>query len=228
MQLRLVEEGVEACRNNDFEKGVSYFDEALLKEPDHIEALYNRARALSRLGKLKKSLADFRRLTELQPENASFIGDYAVSLHLNEKNDEAAAQFELALKLDSNNPYRYSSRAFFKDRIGDLKGAIEDYEKAIALDPEDAIALNNKGLVEEKLGYTDKAQQSFKQSNDLVGYQPPQSDKVHEDVQTNKSPEEADVPLTRMSVVRSIFTKDGFRDFRKFSASFLSGKKDRK
>jgi tetratricopeptide (TPR) repeat protein len=89
------------------------------------------------------------------------------------KNDEEAlAEFDRAINLDPKNPYRFSSRAYFRDRIGDLKGAIEDYERAIELDPEDAVAYNNKGLLEEKLGYQERAKSSFSKADDLIGYSP--------------------------------------------------------
>src|SRR5690606_41157446 len=77
-----------------------------------------------------------------------------------------------ALDMDPDNPYRYASRAFLKDRIGDLHGAIADYERAIEMDPEDGISINNKGLVEEKLGYQDRAKASFQKADELVGYKP--------------------------------------------------------
>ena len=39
----------------------------------------------------------------------------------------------------------------------------------IELDPEDAIILNNLGLAEQKLGYTARARERFKNSDDLLG-----------------------------------------------------------
>jgi tetratricopeptide (TPR) repeat protein len=60
-----------------------------------------------------------------------------------------------------------------------LTGAIEDYEKAIELDPEDAVSYNNKGLVEEKLGYQERSKSSFSKADDLIGYktkETPESD----------------------------------------------------
>lgn len=225
MSLKLIEKGIEACRNGSFEKGIEYFTSALDKDAENIEALYNRGRALSKVGKLKESLSDFRRITEIEPKNASYIGDYAVSLHLNNINEEAAKKFELALLLEPNNPYRYSSRAFFKDRIGDLEGAIKDYTKAIELDPEDAIALNNKGLVEEKLGYQDQAKKSFSKSNELVGYNPEekQLDTNEPDL---KQPEP--VKPSRGQIIQSVFTKEGFKEFTQFSRALLKGKSSKK
>src|SRR5690606_27237036 len=40
------------------------------------------------------------------------------------------------------------------------------------LDPEDAVSHNNKGLVEEKMGYQAKSKKSFEKADDLVGYKP--------------------------------------------------------
>ncbi|MCE7995513.1 MAG: tetratricopeptide repeat protein [Roseivirga sp.] len=225
---KLIEQGVQSCRDAKFEEGVKFFDKALKSSPNHLLALSNRARALSRVGRLADALSDFKQLIQLQPANAQFMGDYAVALHLNDKNDEAGLMFDKALALEPQNPYRYSSRAFFKDRIGDTEGALADYDQCITLDPEDAIALNNRGLVEEKLGYKDKANKSFDQSNKLVGYEPKgTSNSIAQgsnvDLQIPNSNDEAttDAPTTRWEVVKSVFTKEGFRDFVKFSAGLI-------
>ncbi|GAB5525444.1 MAG: hypothetical protein Roseis2KO_33160 [Roseivirga sp.] len=238
----LIEKGVQSCNDAKFEQGVQFFDKALKASPNHLLALSNRARALSRVGRLVDALADFKRLIELQPMNAQFMGDYAVALHLNDRNDEASQMFDKALALEPQNPYRYSSRAFFKDRIGDTEGALADYDQCIAMDPEDAIALNNRGLVEEKLGYKEKAEKSFDQSNKLVGYEPKVDSGTND--QTSKSKMETPnlrrgrqvpnteganpnvqaapaKPTTRWEVVKSIFTKEGFKDFMKFSAGLI-------
>ncbi len=65
--------------------------------------------------------------------------------------------------------YRYSSRGWMKQALGDTLGAIEDYKKALALDPEDAVTLNNLGLLEEKLGYQEQAKERYRVSDELLG-----------------------------------------------------------
>ena len=55
MVEKLIEEGIEFCKKGDFGKGVASFNKALEKEPMSIPALYNRARAWSRLGQLESS-----------------------------------------------------------------------------------------------------------------------------------------------------------------------------
>ena len=74
-----------------------------------------------------------------------------------------------AIELDPVNAYRYSSRAYILDALGDTEAAVVDYLKAVELDPEDFVAFNNLGLLEEKLGRKAKAQSSFDQSDALMG-----------------------------------------------------------
>ena len=232
----LIEQGVAYCKNGDFAKGVELFDKALAVSPKDLVALSNRARALSRIDRLEDSLKDFEKLVDLQPANAQFVGDYAVALHLNNRDNDAAEAFDKALSLEPENPYRYSSRAFFKDRIGDHEGALADYDQCIAMDPEDAIALNNRGMVEEKLGYKERSKKSFDRSNKLMGYDPEAKAKKESDVQTasgigekssNKfqAPKfEGDTPPTRWGVIKSVFTKEGFKDFVQFSKGLVQKK----
>jgi tetratricopeptide (TPR) repeat protein len=220
----LVQKGIECCKNAGFEEGVKYFDQALKANPSHSLARHNRARALSRINQLKLAISDFKALTTQFPENTSFISDYAVALHLDNQNDEASKLFDKALNMEPNNPYRYSSRAYFKDRTGDFEGAIKDYDKAIELDPEDAIALNNKGLIEEKLGYKERANKSFDKSNTIVGYDPSKKSLEPNPISAKPSAinEEAIKPQTRVAVIKSVFTKDGFKDFVSFTKSLFT------
>lgn len=226
MNQTLVEEGIKACQSDNFEEGVALFTKALNENPKDLSALYNRARAYSKLDQLGKALEDFKQLVLLQPTNATFIGDYAVALHLNKNDEEAKVQFDKALALEPENPYRWSSRAFFKDRIGESKSALKDYDKAIELDPEDAIALNNRGLIEEKLGYIEKSKNSFDRSNKIVGYDPEKTKKSPPVSRPSFPQKEDKEKLTRWKVVKSVFTKEGFKDFGRFYKNRLFGSKE--
>ena len=44
------------------------------------------------------------------------------------------------------------NRGIAKYYMGNLKGAIEDYEKALEINPRHAGALNNRGIVKEEMG----------------------------------------------------------------------------
>lgn len=90
----------------------------------------------------------------------------------------AIEDFDQAIKLDDTSAYFYSCRAYVRDKIGNPEGAVDDYTKAHELDPEDALILNNLGLVEQKLGYTQKARKSFDLSNDILGFKERTADDV--------------------------------------------------
>ena len=172
-------------------------------------------------------------ISSLEPYNTDFMSDRAVVLHLLKRNEEALIEFDRAVNLDPKNPYRYSSRAFFKERIGDLKGSIEDYEIAIELDPEDAVAYNNKGMVEDKLGYQAKAKKSFEEADKLSGYTPtsPNSSevKVENPVQNFISEDKAEkMNLNHfLKTLTSVFTDQKVRtEFTSFIKTFLSEKKN--
>jgi tetratricopeptide (TPR) repeat protein len=126
----------------------------------------------------------------LEPYNTDFMSDRGVVLHLLGRNEEALTELDRAANLDPKNPYRYSSRAYLKDRTGDFLGAIADYEKAIELDPEDAVAFNNLGLVEEKMGRMEKAKDYFEKADSLSGYPP----KKEAEVTPNETPNQTEKP----------------------------------
>ncbi|TAH22492.1 MAG: tetratricopeptide repeat protein [Cytophagales bacterium] len=119
-------------------------------------------------GKYSEALINFDKALAENPYDASCMSDKAVALFHLDKKAESLALLDHAQKLEPANPYRYSSRAFVKDAMGDLQGAILDYQKAIELDPEDMVAYNNLGLIEEKLGYKEAAKKKFAEADALA------------------------------------------------------------
>ena len=117
----------------------------------------------------------FDNLIYLFPKEANLFGDRGVNfIHLKKK-EEALKDFDEAVFLESTYGYRYASRAYAKDFFGDTSAAILDYQKAIELDPEDAVSYNNIGLLQEKMGYQQKAKQNF-DAADLLAKE--QEDKI--------------------------------------------------
>lgn len=101
------------------------------------------------------------------PNNPDILNDRAVCLFHMGRKQEALSELDKGVEMQPDYSYRYSSRAYIRSAMKDIDGAIEDYKKAIELDPEDAIAHNNLGLLEEQLGYIKQAQDRFKVSDEL-------------------------------------------------------------
>ena len=122
----------------------------------------------------------------------------------------AILDFNEAIEMDPTNPYFYSCRAYIRDKTGDTEGSVEDYTKALDLDPEDAITLNNLGLAEQKLGLTARARERFKYSDDLMGVKTIDSRDPDEYQKLKATPP----PKTTLWIeFKKMFTKEGFRDF---------------
>ncbi len=128
---------------------------------------HERAYNLMLSNELEKALAIYDNLIYLFNDEPDLYADRGV-IYLHKKNKELSFNdLEKALSLQPNYGFRYAARAYAKDFFGDTEGAIEDYERAVQLDPEDAVSYNNLGLLLEKLGNKKKAERHFKQADEL-------------------------------------------------------------
>ncbi len=66
-----------------------------------------------------------------------------------------------ALELGGPNAIAYSNRAGAYANLAMLKEASDDCDKAIKIDPDYALAYNNRGYVQERLGQRAKAQLDY-------------------------------------------------------------------
>ena len=111
----------------------------------------------------------FAALREEGPEDGNLIHDHAVCLFQLGRQMEALRELDRAVELEPDHPYRYASRAWIRAALKDVDGAIADYRKALELDPDDAIALNNLGLLEEQYGMRKSAQERYRKADTLMG-----------------------------------------------------------
>merc|ERR1711916_163810 len=138
-----------------------------ITEQMYVHGNHKKAQELLDEEKLESSLLHFNKALKEAPNHPDILSHRGVvHLHLNQKK-KCLDDLKLSLSLEPENPYRYASLAYAKDFFGDIDGAIADYEKAVELDPEDAVAHNNLGLLLEKKGYQQKAQRNFEKADKL-------------------------------------------------------------
>lgn len=175
-------------------------------------------------GEHQNALPHFNKALLILPEEADLLHDRAVCyFHLNMRM-EALADLNRAAEVQPSYSYRYSSRAYIKSAMKDYHGAIADYKKAIELDPEDAIAHNNLGMLEEQLGWNDQAQERFKVSDELAGIlakngitQEPAAEAVHMEKQWKKEKEEKQKPKAHLRTMWDALTSpDARKEFFNF------------
>ena len=118
-------------------------------------------------GKIELSITLYTKALAETPNDCNIISDRAVAyLHL-ENQEKCMIDFNKAVELQPDYGYRYASRAFARSHFGDMDGAVEDYEKVVELDPDDHLAYNNLGLLLEKKGYKNQADERFKLADKL-------------------------------------------------------------
>lgn len=180
MESQYLTKGKQLCEQGKFEQAIAVFETGLTETPDNIDLLYNLSKASALHSDYERALKCLEAILNNKPEDANIISERAVVFHQLGQNQAALKDLDKAVILEPDNPFRYSSRAWVRAKAGDVKGAISDYEKAVGLDPEDAIAYNNMGLLQEQLGYKEKAKKSFGKSDQLIDYVSPEQ-KTHID-----------------------------------------------
>ena len=211
----------------------------------YVNSNHKKAQELLDQEKLESALVYFNKALKEAPKHPDILSHRGVVyLHLNQKK-KCMDDLKESLLLEPDNPYRYASLAYAKDFFGDLDGAIADYQKAVKLDPEDAVAHNNLGLLMEKKGYQDKAQRNFEKADKLANIERKMFDKLDE--MEGKSPSseeyEASAPPkgeqiqprklqpdevpTKKEVVRDMLTKKStFKEFISFIRNGFKLKKN--
>ena len=140
---------------------------------------------------------------ESDPGNSEILYQRGMAyFHLGKKS-LALMDMDMAVEMQPNYSFRYASRAFMRDAFGDVMGAISDYQKAISLDPEDSIAHNNLGILEEKMGRHQISQVHFQQADILVGRDSSQLPKPHSSSGTTIKYSEESAPSNGVEETKS-------------------------
>lgn len=174
---------------------------------------------------LEKAVELFTKVLELDATDANALSQRAVCYLNMEKYDLSMFDMNLAIEHDPDYAFRYQCRGYLKARLQDFEGAVADYEKAVELEPEDAIALNNLALAQEQLGYAKKAKANFDKSDKLSGIKTTEERakerklKAEKEKTPIKTVEEnkKDPEQTKGDIAKSVLTdKKTFKEFIRF------------
>ncbi|MBI3610943.1 MAG: tetratricopeptide repeat protein [Nitrospirae bacterium] len=93
---------------------------------------------------------------------AALPRNYLGSLYFSHGQTEKAVQeFQMALKLEPDNPDVHRNRGVALKKLGRLDESIREYQAALKLKPDDAVTHNDLGLFYQDLGRTDEAVQEY-------------------------------------------------------------------
>lgn len=174
-QLSL-DEGMELLGDGDFEDALGVF-EKMLREGESAEVYYNIGYIKTSQGLYQEGIEAFRKATQLdrlfakayeamgrayrelgQSEKAEECLHQAAQIYMSSEKDEHAEEIlNEILELQPDTVNVYNSLGVLYRKRGDLKTALQHYEKALKIHPEAPHIYYNIGRVHVDMGNTDKA-----------------------------------------------------------------------
>jgi tetratricopeptide (TPR) repeat protein len=135
---------------------VKAFDRALELDDDLIEARFNRAVALLKVGDLKKAAAEFDSIPE---GDLRAQASYHRAIALDRLGDTARAEVALddALGHDPKFAPALLHRGLIRERRGELEPAAREYLAYLKLHPDSVAAMLRVGVVAQRAGRNDVA-----------------------------------------------------------------------
>jgi len=134
--------GLLLITQRDFSGAVVEFNQALARDPNHIDALYNRGLSFYNLGQFERAIPDFTRVIELnstQQRKAVAYTNRGVS-HQGLNNHQAAiADFDRSIAIEPNNPVVYEHRGRSHVAVGNAVQACADFRKGLQLATEQGV-----------------------------------------------------------------------------------------
>lgn len=125
-------------------------------------AYHNRGWDYSQLELYESSIPDFDKAIELDPDYARAYVNRGFVFGRMEQYDKAIADMQSALAKNYENPHiPYNNLGFYYEMLGDLQSALEYYDQSLAVAPDYARALRNRGGVYADLGDLEAAIADF-------------------------------------------------------------------
>lgn len=163
-----IERGIAYSIRDEYEKSLNDMERALAINPINYDGLYYRAIAFNELKKYKESIQDLTKLIDLKYENLAEIyfnrGDNFMMLN----NFELALEdFNKAIELEPFYPYYIFYRAYLYQDNGYNAEAINDYDRVLLYNPEDYVAMTNRGEAYYALGNKNAAFLDFTKAKEF-------------------------------------------------------------
>ena len=217
------EKGLLLFHQNKFGEAEIVFDKLLIAEPNNLENRKYLAMNLQRLSKFEDALEHWNVLISLEQNSASYYFERGVC-KFNLQYKSAMEDFDEALRLEPENAYFHSGKAFLLDKLGRLNEAIASYQRSLELDPENEVTLNNMAITEYKMGNKDRAGELFDESDKLFIDQGLMSERFQpnfsKQVQQKVVPEPVEAKSTLWKEVKKVFSSR--KDFGLF-VGYLKG-----
>jgi arylsulfatase A-like enzyme/Tfp pilus assembly protein PilF len=122
------------------------------------------ARAHRERGDLASSLREYRRAFAAAPTDSQVGYELALALQASGEIEEATTVLTVVLSSDGARPDAHNALGILYTLQGQAEPARQEFERALAIDPDDAVVLNNLGNALRELGRGDHAADAYRRS----------------------------------------------------------------
>lgn len=175
--LPLIHRGEAYLHKEKFEEALADVD-AVLEKQQVVAAHRLRGEILAQLNRLDEAIAEMEQLTKAVPNQPELKTQLALYYLIDKQPRKAISEYDDVLLLNPENFLALRSRADAYLNIGKHAEAIDDFDKALKLEPEDTAILNNLAWVlatspEEKLRDGKRAVELATKACELTEYKFP-------------------------------------------------------
>lgn len=140
------------CLSDDNERRIAgctvIIDNPATPPLDRSNALAIRGLALSIKGQLDRAIEDYDASLAINPNSPSALNNRAWAFYRSGRGTEGLPDVERSLMLNPESEHSWDTRAHIRQLMGNVEGALRDYEMAIHLGGERMIKLYQCGLAE--------------------------------------------------------------------------------
>ncbi len=161
-------QGDDYYQKNNFEQAIAQYSQAIKKDAKHTPSYSRRGQAYCKIGQYAKAIAD---LNEAIKQNSNDVAAYffRATSHYNLKNyDKALLDYNKASEMGfSSDAALYNNRGVIRFYQNDMLGALDDYNRALQLDPKRADTYIARALIYKRQGKKDLSLQDINQAIEL-------------------------------------------------------------
>jgi len=159
------------------EEAIYYFDSVLEIEPNHVDALSSKGRALVKMDRIEEGIdyfykvlminpsyiddlgiPNYNRILEIDTDNVdALISKGKAFVNFDDKVDEAIYYFDSVLEIEPNHVDALSSKGRALVKIDRIEEGIDYFDRVLKINPNHVDALYGKGEVFVKIDEIDKA-----------------------------------------------------------------------
>ena len=145
----LVFEGREEFLEGRYNAAIDKFTLAIKADPMFYRAYFDRALSYRKSRKYLLAILDYKKATRVDPKTADadhcLYDNLAIALYFLGDYGPAIVNHDKALQISPRNPIVLANRGVTKEGMRNYVGAIQDYTKALSIDPNSYTAIVNIG-----------------------------------------------------------------------------------